>query len=248
MKVRFSIIIPAYNEEKFLPRLLDSIEAARVNYQKEVVEIIVADNASTDKTEEIAVSFGCRVATVEKRCIAAARNGGAQVAQGEVLCFIDADSALHPNTFQKIDEAMSNPRNIVGATGVFLERTSFGLLIVYWLMIPMTRILQMDTGVVFCRREDYDAVGGYNENLLLAEDVDFLTALKKRGRKKGQKFIRLKNVEALGSTRKFDDHGDWHYFSILPKICKSFFRTGFKPLSKQDQMPELTDYWYKPQR
>lgn len=248
MKIRFSIIIPAYNEEKFLPRLLHSIELARQNYQKGEIEIIVADNSSNDKTKEIAEKFGCRIATVEKRCIAAARNGGAKIARGEVFCFIDSDSALHPNTFEKIDEAMSDKRFIVGATGIFLERMSPGLLLVYCLMLPMMWLLQMDTGVVFCRREDFEAVGGYNENLLLAEDVAFLVALKKRGSEKGQKFTRLSAVKALGSTRKFDDHGDWHYFKMLSEISKNMFRLGYNFLSKQDEMPEITKYWYKPNR
>ncbi len=248
MKIRFSVIIPAYNEEKFLPRLLDSIEVARTNYKKGKVEIIVADNSSTDKTKEIAEKFGCRVASVEKRCIASARNGGAKIARGEILCFIDADSALHPNTFEKIDAAMSDQRIIVGATGIYLERMSPGLLLVYFLMLPMLWLLQMDTGVVFCRDEDFEAVGGYNENLLLAEDVAFLAALKKRGGEKGQKFTRLSAVKALGSTRKFDDHGDWHYFTILSLISKNMFRLGFKFFSKQDAMPEVTEYWYQPRR
>lgn len=248
MKIRFSVIIPAYNEEKFLPRLLDSIEVARKNYEINAVEIIIANNLSTDKTVEIAEKFGGRVATVEKRCIAAARNGGAKIAKGEILCFIDADSALHPNTFAKIDTAMSDKRFIVGATGIFLERMSPGLLLVYCLMIPMIWLLQMDTGVVFCRREDFEAVGGYNENLLLAEDVAFLVALKKRGKEKGQKFTRLSAVKALGSTRKFDDHGDWHYLLMLPQIFKNMFRLGYNFLSKQDEMPEVTKYWYKPNR
>ncbi len=248
MKIRFSVIIPAYNEEKFLPRLLDSIAVAQANYQKGEVEVIVADNSSTDQTSEIAEKFGGRVASVEKRCIAAARNGGAKIARGEILCFIDADSALHPKTFAKIDAAMSDERFIVGATGIFLERMSPGLLLVYWLMLPMMWVLQMDTGVVFCRREDFAAVGGYNENLLLAEDVAFLAALKKRGREKGQKFTRLAAVKALGSTRKFDDHGDWHYFSMLAEISKNMFRLGYNFFSKQDEMPEITKYWYQPRR
>lgn len=248
MKTQFSVIIPAYNEEKFLPRLLESIEVARANYKKSEVEVIVADNSSTDGTRVVAERFGCQVAVVEKRCIAAARNGGAKIAKGEIFCFIDADSALHPGTFAKIETAMSDKRFIVGATGIFLERFSPGLLLAYCAMLPMTWLLQMDTGVVFCRREDFAAVGGYNENLLLAEDVAFLAALKKLGSQNGQKFTRLKAVKSLGSTRKFDDYGDWHYFTMLPQIFKNMFRLGHQFLSKQDEMPEVTKYWYKPNR
>ena len=248
MKIRFSVIIPAYNEEKFLPRLLKSIETARANYAENAVEVIVADNASTDNTAEIARAHGCRVAAIEKRCIAAARNGGAAAARGEIFCFIDADSALHPDTFREIDAAMKNEKFVAGATGVELERKSPGILMVYYMILPFLWLTGMDTGVVFCRREDFAAVGGYNENLLLTEDVDFLRNLIRHGKRKKQKLTRIGAVKALGSTRKFDDYGDWHYFLMLPQIFKNMFRVGFRLFSHQDKMPEITKYWYKPQR
>lgn len=199
MSIRFSVIIPAYNEGSYLPRLLRSIDRAAANYSVGQVETIVADNSSSDGTADIARAAGCRIATVTKRCIAAARNGGAAVAAGEVLCFIDADSELHPNTFRQIDAAMLDQNIGGGATGVYLERMSPGLLLVYCMMIPIIWLTRIDTGVVFCRREDFDEIGGYNEDLLLAEDVDFLFSLKALLRRRGQRLTRLKGVKALGS-------------------------------------------------
>lgn len=243
-ELRFSIVVPAYNEEQLLPRLLDSIEAARSSYRegREAIEIIVADNASTDKTAEVAKSRGCIVVKVKKRVIAAARNGGARAAQGEMLCFIDADSQLHPQTFNAIDEALADKRVIAGATGVRLERRSPGILLTYCMIVPLVWLMKMDTGVVFCRRQDFEAVGGYNESLLYAEDVAFLLALRRRGRKKGQRLTRLRSVKALGSTRKFDEHGDWHYFSMAMRAAVGLF-TG------KTRNGEFADsYWYKPKR
>ncbi len=248
MKPRFSIIIPAYNEALLLPRLLDSIEIAAARYGSDHVEIIVADNLSTDGTRAVAEMKGSRVVTVTKRRIAAARNGGAAAANGDILCFIDADSALHPETFHKIDEAMLNEHIVAGATGVFLERRSVGLIATYFMMLPVLWLTGMDTGVVFCRREDFDAVGGYNEKLYIAEDVAFLYALKRRGIAKRQHLTRLSGVKALGSTRKFDEHGDWHYFSILAKSVGILIGKGMSIFMRQDDIPDLTDYWYRPQR
>lgn len=248
MSPRFSVIIPAYNEARLLPRLIESIIIAATRYDRDEVEIIVADNMSTDDTKTIAESMGCTRVTVEKRRIAAARNGGARAATGEVLCFIDADSALHPDTFIKIAEAVSSERFIVAATGVYLERRSLGLVLTYLLMFPLLYILQMDTGVVFCRREDFNAVGGYNEDLFFAEDVAFLYALKQHGAKRGQGFFRLSGVKALGSTRKFDENGDWHYFPLLLKSTMILLKNGFRVFVKQDKMPDITDYWYQPPR
>jgi len=248
MKPRFSIIIPAYNEAILLPRLLDSIEIAATKYGRDQIEVIVADNLSTDNTRAVAESMGSRVVTVTKRRIAATRNGGANASNGEILCFIDADSAVHPDTFHKIDEAMRSDRIVAGATGVFLERRSIGLMATYLMMMPVMLATGMDTGVVFCRRADFDAVGGYNEELYLAEDVAFLQALKRHGKAKRQRLTRLSGVKALGCTRKFDENGDWHYFPLLIKSLGILAEKGMTVLTKQDDIPSLTDYWYKPPR
>jgi len=247
MASRFSIIIPAFNEAGYLPRLLESIRLASLAFPQGAVEIIVSDNSSTDDTAVIARSAGCKIAQVAKRSIAAARNGGAAVASGEIFCFIDADSALNPDTFSQIDEAMRNTEIIVGATGVYLERWSAGLIIMYSMMIPFVWLTGLDTGVVFCRRDDFEVVGGYDESMLLAEDVDFLYKLKRLGWSRGQRFRRLKGVKALGSTRKFDEHGDWHYFTLLTKVISYMFRVRFR-IDPQQDIPEITRYWYHPNR
>jgi len=248
MKPRFSIIVPAYNEAKLLPRLLDSINVAASEYGRDKIEVIVADNLSTDDTRRIAESKGCKIVSVKKRRIAASRNGGASAARGDILCFIDADSALHPNTFHKIDEAMRNDRIVAGATGVYLERLSIGLMATYLMMMPVLWATGMDTGVVFCRREDFEAIRGYNEDLFFAEDVAFLYTLKRLGWTRRQRLTRLSGVKALGCTRKFDEKGDWHYFPMIAKSLTILLKKGLAVFIKQDDIPNLTDYWYIPGR
>src|SRR6266581_5198151 len=90
--MKFSVIIPAYNEDRYLPRLLESIDTARSNYSggRDTVEVIVADNCSTDRTAEVAAHHGARVVPVAKRRIAAARNGGARAALGGIPCLLAA--------------------------------------------------------------------------------------------------------------------------------------------------------------
>jgi glycosyltransferase involved in cell wall biosynthesis len=238
--MKFSVIIPAYNEEQYLPRLLDSIEVARSNYSggADAVEVIVADNDSTDRTAEVAAAHGARVVTVKKRRIAAARNGGGHAARGEIVCFIDADSAVHPQTFDAIQRAIAGGRYVGGATGLTLERKSFGLIVTYWLCAPLALITRMDSGVVFCRREDFEAVGGYDESRLYAEDVLFLMALRRLGGKRGQRLTRLSTIKALGCTRKFDQFGDWHYFGMLGHAFKSLVTWNWH----DEKLAER--YWY----
>ncbi len=238
--MRFSVIIPAYNEAQYLPRLLNSIEVAKSNYSggAKTVEVIVADNDSTDRTAEVAAQNGARVVRVAKRRIAAARNGGARAACGEIICFIDADSAVRPQTFNAIDQSMTTGRYIGGFTGVTLERKSFGLMVTYCLFMPMVILTGIDTGVVFCRREDFEAVGGYDESRLYAEDVLLPLALRRLGRKRGQKLTRLPQVKALGCTRKFDQFGDWHYFWMMGHVFKSLLTWNWNDEKLADR------YWY----
>jgi glycosyltransferase involved in cell wall biosynthesis len=234
MTPSISLIIPAYNEANYLPQLLDTVDEARRCYTSgfHAIEVIVADNASTDETANVARSRGARVVHVEKRAIAAARNGGARIAQSDILAFVDADSQLHPETFNEIERVMSSDKVIVGATGVHVERMSLGVAVAVMIMTPILYIQGLDTGVVFCRKEDWEAVGGYDEEQLVSEDVRFLFALKRRGRKRGQNFIRAKDVKAITSSRKFDKHGDWHFllgmfrapllFLFAPKAFKRY--------------------------
>jgi glycosyltransferase involved in cell wall biosynthesis len=239
--MKFSVVIPAYNEEHYLPRLLDSIEVARANYSggRQEIEVIVADNDSSDRTAEIASAHGARVVKVQKRRIAAARNGGGHAAQGEIVCFIDGDSAVHPQTFDAIEAAIAGGRYVGGSTGLTLERKSFGLLVTYILAAPMIWLSGMDSGVVFCRRQDFEAVGGYDETRLYAEDLLFLMALRRLGKARGQRLTRLPQVRALGCTRKFDQFGDWHYFGMLGKAIKSLITGNWHDEKLADR------YWYK---
>jgi glycosyltransferase involved in cell wall biosynthesis len=238
--LRFSIIAPAYNEEQYLPRLLDSIDVARANYSggQNAIEVIVADNNSTDRTAEIAAARGARVVRVEKRRIGAVRNGGGHAARGEILCFIDGDSAIHPQTFDAIDRAIASGRYVGGSTGLKLERKSLGLLVTYCLAAPVAFITRMDSGVVFCRREDFEAVGGYDDNRLYAEDLVFLMALRRLGQSRHQRLTRLSSIKALGCTRKFDQFGDWHYFGMLGVAIKSLMTGNWHDENLANR------YWY----
>jgi len=241
---RISLVIPAYNEARLLPRLLGTVAAARAAFHlgESAVEVILADNASTDATAAIAHQAGCRVVQVEERRIATVRNGGARSASGDILCFVDADMQVHPETFNAVDEALERGRIVAGATGVRLERWSAGIAVTYALFMPLVWILRMDTGVVFCRREDFEAIGGYDERRLFGEDVQLLVDLRRVGRQRGQRLTRLRTVKAVSSTRKFDEFGDWHYFTELRRLIPLMI---WRPQASHEFAER---FWYGDQR
>ncbi len=236
-----SLVIPAYNEQAYLPRLLESVAIAAERYAggAEAIEVIVADNASTDRTAEIARAHGCAVVAVAKRCIAAARNGGAAIASGEIFCFIDADSRIAADTFNAIDTAMQSLPVAIGATGVLPDRYSAGIRVTMALAQLIIWLVGVDAGVVFCRREDFSAVGGYDESRPIAEDVDLIFRMKAHGRKLGRRFVRLRGVKAITSTRKFDDYGEWHYLptALYVGMLMLFNKAAFER--------KINSYWYE---
>lgn len=244
---RISLIIPAFNEELYLPALLDSVDVARARYVRGAndVEVIVADNSSTDGTAAIARARGCRVIRVEKRAIAAARNGGARAATGEIVAFIDADSQIHPETFNVIERTIASGKAIGGGTGAWFSRMSPGIAVTLGLGMLMATLANLEIGVIFCRRDDWEAVGGYNENLLCAEDVEFIVALKRLGRERGQRFVRVKGARAITSARKFDRHGDWHYFTLAPVVGLYSLLFNRPALQKQMGAALIQSYWYE---
>ena len=237
---RISLVIPAYNEAQLLPRLLDTIDAARDRDAggRDAIEVIVADNSSTDATATIARARGCVDAPVTKRMIAAARNGGAAAATAPILCFVDADMQIHPESFNAIDAALRDPRVVGGATGCTMERWSTGIALTYALILPLVWLTNMDTGVVFMRREDFVATGGYPEGRHYAEDIAFLWKLIRLGRSRGQRMTRLRAFKSIASTRKFDRYGDWHYFWFMPDLAIGTLLARFSGRQK------ARDYWY----
>jgi glycosyltransferase involved in cell wall biosynthesis len=241
---RFSLVVPAYNEERYLPRLLDSVDSAAQRYAHGpgAVEVIVADNGSTDRTPVVASERRCRVVPVVKRSIAAARNAGVRAARGELVGVVDADMRIHPETFNAIERALASDRIVGGATGCTLERWSLGLRVTFAVYVPVVWLTGFDTGVVFFRRRDFEATGGYDERLRVAEDVRFLLALRQVGRKQKRRLTRLTAVKAIASTRKFDEHGDWHYLTTMPGIALGLL------LRRPATLAEVERYWYEPRR
>ena len=238
-----SLIIPCYNEAALLPRLLTSIDTARRAFTggADGVEVIVSDNASTDDTSAIARARGCRVVSSTIRRIGAVRNAGAAVARGSIVAFIDADSQVHPNTFNVMAAFMARPAVVGGTTGATMERWSTGIGLTYAMFIPLVWATNLDIGVVFCRRTDFESVGGYDESMKFAEDVKFLLALRRLGRARGSRLVRARAAKVIASTRKFDQFGDWHYLTLLVK-------GPWYLISRRRRDAFADGYWYTPER
>lgn len=212
--MKFSIIIPAHNEERFIGGCLDSVERAATQ-GKHPVEVIVVANRCTDATESVARSRGAIVLHDENRNLSKIRNNGARQATGDILVTIDADSRMSENMLGEIARALESGRYIGGGVPIRLDRWSAGIAASYLLLRTAMLLTGLTGGLYWCYRRDFEAIGGFNEALLVAEDLDFAKRLRAHGRTQSKRLTTLRRAHIVTSSRKFDAFGDWHLFRLL---------------------------------
>ena len=211
---RISVVIPAHNEQRYLPACIDSIKRAAGSIHCGV-EIVVVASRCTDATAEVAAASGAIVVRDDSRNIATVRNAGIRASTGEIVVTIDADSLMHHDALGEVERHLATGRYVGGGASFVPERRSIGI----DTTIAMVRLSMLITGLggamYWFRRNDFDAIGGFDERLTIAEDLDFARRLREFGRRSGRRFITLRSAPVVTSCRKFDRFGDWHVFGMI---------------------------------
>jgi glycosyltransferase involved in cell wall biosynthesis len=211
--MKFSIIIPARNEEKLIGKCLDSIKVASEPYPGEV-EMIVCINRCTDKTEEIARNYGAKIVYDESKNLAKIRNTAAKSATGDILVTIDADSQMSRNMLTEIERALNSGKYIGGGVNIKPDRVSFGIflsaIVVIFILGPILIYHRISCGAFWCYRKDFETIKGFNENFVTIEDIEFAKSLKAYGKTQNKKFKTLWKAYIITSSRKGDIFGDWY--------------------------------------
>jgi len=206
-----SFIVPAYNEEAELPGTLRAIRSAAAGYEH---EIVLVNDGSTDATGAIGEKFGARVISIERRQIAAARNAGAAAARGNVFIFVDADTRIGPEHVRGAVEALERGCAGGGARlGTDREIPLWGR-IFFRVFTTLYFGLNLGAGAfLFTTRQNFFAVGGFDEIYFASEEVFFTVALKRLGR------FKLLREAAITSGRKLRMYSGWKIsgglFSVL---------------------------------
>jgi glycosyltransferase involved in cell wall biosynthesis len=219
--MKFSIIVPAHNEEKFIEACLQSIQKA-AQTSGNTVEIVVVLNRCTDMTEKISLRYGACISREEEKNIAKIRNAGVKASTGDVILTLDSDSRMHPNTFSEIKNLLGSGKYIGGGARIKPERYSLGIIMSLLSVAPYVLAGGVSGGLFWCYRKDFDAIGGFNESLLSLEDMDFGKRLKALGKKRNLSYGTLKQA-IITSCRKFDMFGDWYLF-LNPWLVKQLFK------------------------
>jgi glycosyltransferase involved in cell wall biosynthesis len=207
-----SFVIPAYNEESLLGRTLGALnDAARVLGQP--FEVVVVDDASTDRTAAVAREHGARVVPVNHRQIAATRNAGAREANGEILIFVDADTVVTGAAVRAAVEAIRAGAAGGGCAFRFDGRLPLYGRLLQAIAVPLYRALGLASGCfLFCTREAFHSAGGFNERLFGAEEAAMSRSLRRQGR-----FVVLREYVTT-SGRKLRAHSAREVLGLLARL------------------------------
>ncbi|MCQ2738298.1 MAG: glycosyltransferase [archaeon] len=227
--MKLSIIIPTYNEEEYLPKLLESIKMQDFTDY----EVIVADANSKDNTRKIATDYGAKV--VDGGLPGVGRNAGARVAKGDLLLFLDSDLELTPNYINNVIEEFEEKNLGIAITQMtpLSEKKKDKILhdLANWFMISVENIKPHGAGCygMISKRSLHEKCNGFDENLDFGEDTDYIERLAEL-----EEFKVLRNAKVGVSTRRLEEEG---LYTLLKQYGKSTYndfrgkRTSAKDLN-----------------
>lgn len=183
MPPKISIIIPAHNEENYLRQTLHSIK----NQTFQDYETIVVANGCTDGTERLVIKRAddkLKLFSLPQANVSLARNKGAEMAQGDILLFLDADTLLEPEVLQKINQDFLE-NYAIATTKVKPDddQLRYNFLMAAKNFYNRTGLYTASSGALICRKDDFDSVGGYNPELKVMEHRELIHKLRSKGKK-----------------------------------------------------------------
>ncbi len=226
MAARTSVVVPTWDEAKYLPALLASLRVQTVP----PLEVIVADSGSTDGTPDLARAAGALVLEGGRKGPGEGRNRGARAARGDILLFLDADCIAPPDLLSAVEAAVDRP-DVVGGTTAFMpadgrpiERALLALANGYQKAMTLWGFPHNAGYCFFFRKDAFERLGGLREDMLLNETHD----LAMRSRPLG--VFRILPVTVRTSMRRFRAHG--YARTLLTEYVAStllYYATGRTP-------------------
>jgi glycosyltransferase involved in cell wall biosynthesis len=241
--LRLSVVVPAYNESKLIEACIESIEQSLefAAIAKSDYELIVVNNHSSDDTAARARGLGARVLFEPVRQIARARNRGGFAARGQWLLFVDADSCPDGALIRDLVEAIEDPK--IAGGGALMQMQQLPPLLYMGVRIwnLVSRWSRWAAGAfVFCTREAFQAVNGFDVSLFAGEEIRFSRRLKRYARRRGQRVVILGHHPLRTSGRKGELYSQKEILLLGLRILRHprrFFRD-----------PGLCTLWYDGRR
>ncbi len=223
--VRFSVVIPAFNEGKYIHRTLRSLRSQGfTNF-----EVIVKDGGSYDQTVKIAEKFADKVLSVSDSSAAEARNQGARYGKGDILVFMDADTFLRSDALGRFDGLMKNEQVVgvscrkVPQTRSFLDRSFYEFVNISTFIGCKLSLGGAHGNCMLVRRSVFEQVGGFNPTIIVAEEQDLVRRVLKFGR-----YIFLLDYWVLENPRRLREWGRLRLYRTWFTGMFNSFRAGKK--------------------
>ena len=238
--MKLSFVIPAYNEENYLSDCINSILAQTAG--RDDMEIVVVNNASTDRTRDVALSFpGVRLVDEPRKGLTHARQAGYMASTGELIANVDSDSRLPAGWVSKVLNAFQKQPNMASLSGPliyydlspfkrFLVRIFYGIT---WLTYVTNRYLlhigsMVQGGNFVVRRSALEQIGGFNLDITFyGEDADLARRLPQAG-----PVVFTLKLGMFSSARRLKKEG---VFAMAAKYAANYFSTILlkRPYSQQ---------------
>ncbi|MGS0748775.1 TIGR04283 family arsenosugar biosynthesis glycosyltransferase [Halpernia sp. GG3] len=204
-----SVVIPTFNEEDQITKTI--LEVKKRDLAKLVSEIIISDGQSTDKTINLAKMAGANVYLSPKKGRAAQMNFGASQAKNEIIYFLHADSIPPENFSEKILDAFKS-NNKSGCFRLEFDYKHWFLKANAWFTKFDVNAIRFGDQSLFVTKEVFLKSGGFNENLLMMEDQEIISRIKKYG------MFLVMDGAVITSARKYLDNGIYRMQGIFFKI------------------------------
>jgi len=192
-----SIIIPAYNEENYISKTIDSI----LSQSFKDYEIISVLNGCKDKTKDNAKNS--RIIEIKEKNVSLARNTGAKVAKGSILVFLDADTQLTKNSLEEINKIMK--KATVATCNSLPDKNN--LVLKFFHKFKSTfYFFNWSGGIIIVKKDIFEKIKGFDINKSKGEDSDLIRRTKKYGKYKKA------NTYVINSTRRY---AKWGYLKTI---------------------------------
>lgn len=219
----FSIIIPAFNEERFIRRTLDAIRL--LHFPQTEFETIVVENGSMDGTGTIISEFDVRVIRCDRRLSpGSARNLGAKEAKGKYLAFLDADCVPTPEWLTKGLVSLEREQCATGAEvgvpvdAVWIERVWFSQK-----SRERREVTHLNAGNFLIARDLFEKVGGFDITLTTGEDYELCMRVKKRVPIIADDLIQVVHLGNPKTLKQFVSREIWHGLGALSSFKHNWY-------------------------
>jgi glycosyltransferase involved in cell wall biosynthesis len=241
-----SVVVPAYNEEELLGRCLLSLQ--RQTFPRSDYEIIVVDNASTDRTRHIAELHADRVLVEPRKGLLFARQTGFEAARGAIILRTDADAVAPSDWIQRAYTTLGKRQDWIALSGLYYpDCRSLGTFLLSCLRILCTSsVLNLKGSVVWLsgacaafRRREFEEVGGFNLSCdpCCGDQLEISYRLRQLGKigfdKKWWVWVSVRRVKDKSLKSLFEDFVCYQlyctlYFSIFKRNPQRFLGSSWK--------------------